>query len=329
MRAGFGADELGAALGAEGLDAALAAESLGTVLPTEELLPLVAGLVVGAAALPVLGRLFKLFVVEVEDAHAVLVTRFGKLVAKLTTPGLVFWPSRLFPWVKVHSVSLARDFRLLSGVHVDDARGTTLVVDLWLEVRVVDPVRALFAVEDWDKAVRSVVVHAATAILGAREFGEILSDRDALARQLRDEVSQETARWGVQIEHTFIRNVTLLPEVARHLFASVSARLEQAKALIDEQARLDVAQLDAESLAKVAALVGQAKAQYPLEIGRALGALKARPRVFEAYAELYRLAQLRPQRTVSFRGFAKEDVRAVEGAMLDLQLAGEPKPTLP
>ncbi len=315
------------ALAAE-LNSALAAEGLGSVLPSEELVPLVGGLALGAAVLPLLGRLFKLFFVEVEDAHAVLVTRFGKLVATLKEPGLVFWPSKPMPWVKVKSVSLAKDFRLLSGVHVNDARGTTLLVDLWFEVRVVDPVRALFAVEDWDRAVKSLVMHAATSILGAREFGEILADRDVLARLLKDEVAPETARWGVQVEHTFIRNVTLLPEVARHMFSTVSARLDQAKALIDEQARLDVAQLEADTQAKVAALVGEAKAQYPLEIGKALAELKRKKPVYEAYAELYRLSQLRPQRTVAFRGFSSSDVRAVEGAMLDLQPGGEPKPVL-
>jgi hypothetical protein len=68
----------------------------------------------------------------VEDGEAVLVTRFGKLVSTLKEPGLHFLAGRAFPWVGMHVVSLKRDFRHFQDVHVNDSRGTTVIVDLWL-----------------------------------------------------------------------------------------------------------------------------------------------------------------------------------------------------
>jgi hypothetical protein len=53
-------------------------------------------------------------------------------------------PARMLPWVKLRTVSLRRDFRLFDDVHVNDARGTTLMVDLWLEFRIEDPAKAIF-----------------------------------------------------------------------------------------------------------------------------------------------------------------------------------------
>lgn len=272
-----------------------------------------AGAVVGLA---VLGLLLKALVIEVEDEHTVLVTRFGKLVATLERPGLHLWPSRVLPWVTVRPVSRARDFRVLHAVHANDARGTSVLADVWVELRVVDPARALFAVEDWDKATLNLVVHAALATLASRDFQQILDDRDQLGEQLRRDVSHETERWGVRIEQAFIRHVALLPEVSRQVFGKVAARLEHARAVIEEQGRLDVARLEARTERQVAELVARARGQYPVAVGRALKVLGERPAVLKAYNELYALSQVKGARTVAFRGFDAEPMRAVDAAMV-------------
>lgn len=274
------------------------------------------GAMAGAAGLTILSMLSRGFYVAVEDEHVAVVTSFGKIVAKYDKPGLAFHPTRWLPWVKVQQVSLARDFRVIHDLRLNDARGTTVVADLWLELRVVDPEKALFAVEDWDKATQNLVLHAAMTILGSRDFQEILDDRSELGAKLQRDVSAETERWGVKVDQVFVRHIALLPEVSRQVFGTVAARLERARAVLVEQGRLDVAQLEAETSRRVAALVGEAKSQYPLAVGRALERLKHRPAVFHAYNALYELAQLRGARTVAFRGFEGKELRALDAAML-------------
>jgi regulator of protease activity HflC (stomatin/prohibitin superfamily) len=279
-------------------------------------LSLAVGFALGVGLLPILWFVFRNTTVWVEDGEAVLVTRFGKLVSTLKKPGLHFLAGRAFPWVGMHVVSLKRDFRHFQDVHVNDSRGTTVIVDLWLEVRVDEPEKALFHVADWNASLQNLVSHAATSILGNREFKEILCDRTELATILQRDIGQETTRWGVKVELVFIRNVSLLPEVSRQIFETIAARLERAKADVDEAGRLAVAELDAQTSLRVASLVAEAKGQYPLAIGRALGRLKAEPEVFIAYNELYELSLVRPHRTVAFRGFCDGELRAVDAAML-------------
>jgi regulator of protease activity HflC (stomatin/prohibitin superfamily) len=281
-----------------------------------EVIRLVFGVLAGVAAIPLLLSLGRGLTVEVDDEEAVLLTAFGRLVQTIRTPGLHWLPSRLLPWVALRRVSLRRDFRLFDDVHVNDARGTTLMVDLWLEFRIADPAKALFGVADWDRALQNLVSHAATSILGNREFSEILSDRTELGERLKQDISDETARWGLKIERVFIRNVKLLPEVSRQIFGTIAARLERAKAALDENGRLAAAQLEADTGVRVAALVAEAKSAYPLAVGRALAALRSQPEVLAAYQELYSLSLLRPHRTVAFRGFEGEAMRAVDAAML-------------
>ncbi|MBX3224483.1 MAG: SPFH/Band 7/PHB domain protein, partial [Labilithrix sp.] len=231
-------------------------------------------------------------------------------------------PTKLMPWMKHTRVSLRRDFRHFKDVHVNDARGTTVIVDLWVEFRVADPAKAMFSVTDWDSALQNLVSHAATSILGGREFREILCDRTELSELLAKDIAAETNAWGIAIEVVFIRNVSLLPEVSRHMFETIAARLERAKADVEENGRLDVAELEADTAMRVAMLVAEAKGQYPAAVGRALAELKARPEVFAAYNELYELSLVRPHRTVSFRGFADGELRAAEAAMVQIDGGG-------
>jgi len=282
----------------------------------QDWLMLFGGAAAGAAGLSVLGRLARALGVDVEDEHVALVTSFGKLVAKLEKPGLHILPGQWLPWVKVHHISRALDFRIIHDLHVNDARGTTVVADLWVEVRVVDAEKALFAVEDWDQATQNLVVHAAMSILGTRDFQQILDDRSELGVLLERDVSAETLRWGVKVERVFIRHVALLPEVSRQVFGTVATRLERARAVVVEKGRLDAAALEAETAKRVATLVAEAKSQYPLAVGRALERLRANPAVFAAYNELYELAQVRGAHTIAFRGFDGTDIRAIEAAMV-------------
>lgn len=277
------------------------------------------GAAAGIAGLTLAGWVWGRFYVGVEDEHVALVTSFGKLVAKYDKPGLTFHPTKWLPWVTVHHVSLARDFRVIHDLRLNDAKGTTVIADLWVELRIVDAEKALFAIEDWDKATQSLVLHAAMTILGSRDFQEILDDRSELGAKLQRDVSAETERWGVRVDQVFVRHVALLPEVSRQVFGTVGARLEQARAVLVEQGRLDVAQLEAETARRVAVLVAEAKSQYPLAVGRAMQRLKKIPAVFAAYNALYDLAQVRGTRTVAFRGFDGTDVRAVDAAMLPEQ----------
>jgi regulator of protease activity HflC (stomatin/prohibitin superfamily) len=285
-------------------------------------LPLLAGCIAGAFVVPAVYSLAKLARIEVEDGEAVLVTRFGKLARAITTPGWHWILDRVMPWVETIRVPLKRDFRTISEVTVNDARGTTVVVDVWLEHRVVDPARATFEVAEWEKSLENVVSHAVLAILGNREFREILCDRTELGEMLQREIAPEIERWGLAIDLVFIRNVSLLPEVSQQLFGSVAAQLERAKAEIEEEGRQRVALLEAETSRKVSKLLAEAKGQYPAAVARAFSELRDRPELLAAYEELHELSLLRPARVTALRGFARGEAETPADASLIAAAAG-------
>lgn len=280
-------------------------------------LELLGGVAGALVAVTLLAVLFRRMTVWVDDQHVALVTVFGRFTGQLTRPGLHALPGRLFPWVKVIAVSKARDFRSYKAIHVNDRDGATMSVDLWVELHVTDPVKSEFAVADWNTALESVVSHAAISILGQSGFQQVLQDRQELGERLRADIAREAERWGLSIDSAFIQQIELLPQVASQLAQAIAARLERATAEIDATGRLEVAQLEADTAREVATLVAEARAQYPLAIGKALETLKANPAVLGAYLELFELSQLRPPRTIAFRGF-EGALRAAEAAMVPL-----------
>ena len=276
---------------------------------------LLGGIVLGFFSIPVIALLLHFLHVEVEDGETVLVTRFGRHVASHSQPGWYWLLDRLMPWVKVHRVSLRRDFWEIPNILIHDAKGTAIALDVFVELRVVNPMKAAFEVADWQHLFENLVAHAMIATLGNRSFEEILSFRSELSDLIKKEIRQETERWGVQIHLVLLRSVTVTPAVAGQLVASVAAKLERAKAHIEEDGRQTVALLEANTSAEIAALIAEARGQYPLAVGRAYERLQVRPRVFDAYRTLYELSLFQPHRTVAFQGFNNGEVREMDAAM--------------
>ena len=294
---------------------------------TPQILQLIVSTVLAFLLVPVLTRIVGLFAVEIEHEEAVLISRFGRLTSVETRPGLHWMVDRIMPWVSIRRASLQRDFRHFRDVHINSVRGTTMLVDLWVELRITDPKKALYDVADWDRSLQNLVQHAAIAILGNRDFQQILTDRIEIGELLKRDIGAETARWGVSIEQIFVRNVSLLPEVSRQVFATIAARLERAKADIEEDGRLLVAQLDAKISMQVAPLVADAKGQYPAALARAFAHMGREPAVLMAYNELYELSLVRPHRTITFTGFGDGEMSAADAMMAAPPLNESPAPT--
>ncbi len=281
---------------------------------SNEMLFLVA-FIVGLLLLPAVFVLFRGLTIQVEDEESIVVTKFGRLSKVLSQPGLHWCWDKLFPWTTIQALSLKRDFMNCEKINVNDCRGTTVVIDLWIEFRVVNPERALFSVSDWELGLKSIVTSAATSILGTFDFSRILTDRNELGAIIREQIKNETIRWGIEVDLLFISRLSLLSNVSQQLFDTVAARIERAKADIDETGRLNAQLLEAETSAAVASLVAEAKSQYGIAVSRAYASLKLNPEIFTAYKELFELSQVRAQRAVVFEGFGAGEISALDAVM--------------
>jgi regulator of protease activity HflC (stomatin/prohibitin superfamily) len=275
---------------------------------------------IGAAVVPaavLLVLVLRRVLVVVPEGHEALQLRFGRLRRRITEPGLV-GATRLAPYDRWIAVSRQRDERVFRGIETNDAQGTTVRVDLRITFRIRDSALALFAVHDWEQTLESTTVHEASAALAGKDRALFLRSAPELSQALTAAVRATMAAYGVEVESIRVLNVEFRPEVARQMFEAVAARLEVAKAKYEERGRTDAALLLARTEQRVAELEARAKTEALKAVGRAYQALRARPEIFEAYTELYRLSQLDPSRVVSFDGF--EDGELSTAALVESDL---------
>lgn len=273
------------------------------------------GIIFGFSIIPVIYYIFRMVIIQVENETNVLYCRFGKLKDKFEIPGLYFKFDRIFPWTQVIYISLKKDFRKFSEIHVNDSKGTTLIIDLWIEFKIVNSIKAVFQVENLEKFLQSILVSSATSILSSYEFNYIVANRAELNNILKNDIQNELIEWGIQIENVFINRVSLLPEVSKILFETVVAKLEKTKANIEEIGRLEAQLLEAETSSKIASLLAEAKGQYALSVGKAYENLSKNKEIFTAYKDLYKLSLIKSHRTIVFQGFGTDELTSVEAAM--------------
>lgn len=238
---------------------------------------------------------------QVGEQTEAFVLKFGKVTRVLTEPGLYWLPDKLWPWVQVISVSKQTDGRLFKDIQLSDRFGTTIVVDLWVEFRISDTHRALFSVENWDEVLESVVLHSATAILSTFDIEQILKNRLELAEKIRSNISVESDRWGLSLRSVMVQNVGLLPDTSKRMFQSVAAKIERTTALVQEEGRLRVAELEAATTRKIAELNGISRSQTLIELGKFYRSLDRE--TLKKFQEYWEIQNTDPKKLVTFTGF--------------------------
>lgn len=254
--------------------------------------------------------------VIVEPGQSALVVTWGKCREVISEAGFYFRPYIWMPGCHVIRVSRQLDYERLADLHINDADGTTLRVDIWLEHKVVDPQKSVFSVESWPTALRNLVVHVAMEKMGHAKLDSLLTNRDGIANEILSEVRSEALSWGIQIESLIVQDIRLLPEISKQFFDRVAAQLELKKSRIEEMGRVAVHTLQAETEVRISELQAQAKAMHPLAVGRAYQQMATNHEVLKGFQELHQLSLMQPGKLISFVGFEKSEISALDVMMM-------------
>lgn len=254
--------------------------------------------------------------VIVEPNESALLLTWGKCREVIHEAGYYFRPYIWMPGCHVIRVSRRLDFERMSDLHINDVDGTTMRVDICLEYKVIDAHKSVFSVESWPVAMRNLVVHVAMEKMGHARLDALLTNRDGIANEILAEVRSEALLWGVQIESLLIQDIRLLPEISKQFFDRVAAQLELKKARIEEMGRVAVHTLQAETEVRISELQAQAKAMHPLAVGRAYQQMSVNAEVLKGFQELHQLSLMQPGKLISFVGFEKNEISALDVMMM-------------
>ena len=159
--------------------------------------------------------LFAFTIKIVKQYERGVVLRFGRLVG-MRNPGF----NVIIPFVdRLTKISLRIVTTVLEPQEVITRDNVTVRVDAVVYFMVIDPVKAVINVEDYQQATIQLALTTLRSVLGQSELDELLAHRDQINLRLREIIDEQTEEpWGVRATLVEVKDV-LLPETMQRAMA--------------------------------------------------------------------------------------------------------------
>lgn len=108
--------------------------------------------------------------------------------------------------------------------------------------RVVDPQRAILAVQDYLYSTSQIAQTTLRSVLGQSQLDDLLSKRDQINVELQRIIDQQTEPWGVKVSAVEVKNVDLPPEMLRVIARQAEAERERRAKVINAEGEFQAAQ---------------------------------------------------------------------------------------
>ncbi|NMH95132.1 slipin family protein [Pseudonocardia bannensis] len=188
-----------------------------------------------------------------------VVFRFGQVRAETRGPGLAMIVPIADRLQKVNMQIVTMPVPAQDGITRDNV---TVRVDAVVYFRVVDPVRVVVDVQDYDSAIRQVALASLRSIIGKSELDDLLSNRERLNQGLELMIDSPALGWGVHIDRVEIKDVALPETMKRSMSRQAEAERERRSRVIIAEGELQAS----EKLAQAAEVMAEHPAALQLRL---------------------------------------------------------------
>jgi regulator of protease activity HflC (stomatin/prohibitin superfamily) len=248
-----------------------------------------------------LARAFAVYVV-VRERQAVVYELFGKVRQVITEPGihcpwLAMGPlAMLVPaFGKKFTVDLRLDQTYLRSQPVNTEEGAPMGIGVWCEMVVEDPLAYLYKNVDPVGSLRANISNATVRCLSNMKLSDMLENRHAMSRVVREEVRAKSREWGYNVGSIYVRKVHFRDVgMIAQIEQKVVNRLRQVTGAIQQDGanRVNVIRSTAEREAAIE--FAKAAATRPRIVGHALAQIAQSPTIASAMFDVLEVqAQLR------------------------------------
>jgi len=216
-------------------------------------------------------------VVIIQPYQQGLQIRLGKYIGRLN-PG--------FRWVvplitRVEKLDLRTQVVDVPSQEVITKDNSPTNVDAIVFVRVIDPEKAFFEVNNYRAATVALAQTTLRGVIGDMELDEILYNRDVINARLRDMLDRETDQWGVKVERVEIKEVDPISAVKQAMTEQTAAERERRAAILRADGEKRSAILKAEGTRQ--SMILEAEGERQSKILRAEG--ERQSRILEAQGQ--------------------------------------------
>ncbi len=163
-------------------------------------------------------------------------------------PGLLLLIPVIDKMVKVSLRTVAMDVPSQDTITRDNV---SLKVNAVIYFRVMDPERAVVAVEDYLFATSQIAQTTLRSVLGQSELDELLSERDKINQKLQRIIDEHTEPWGIKVSAVEVKFIDLPQEMQRAMARQAEAEREKRAKIIHAEGELQAS----EKLAQAARVI--------------------------------------------------------------------------
>ncbi len=159
-----------------------------------------------------------------------IVFRFGQALPGIRKPGLI--------WVNPFTSRLVKVNMQIAVVGVPAQEtitrdNVTLKVDAVVYYRVVDPLKAIINVQNYQLAVSQVAQTSLRAVTGRSNMDTLLSEREHINAELKDVIDAPTeGPWGIRVERVEVKDISLPESMKRSMSRQAEAERERRARII-------------------------------------------------------------------------------------------------
>ncbi len=172
-----------------------------------------------------------------------VVFRLGRVI-KAKGPGLIILIPLIDRMVKVTMRLVAMDVDPQDVITRDNV---SVKVNAVIYFRVIDPVKAIVEVENYNYAMSQLAQTTLRSVCGQAELDELLSDREKINNQLQEILDMHTDPWGVKVATVELKHIDLPNEMQRAMARQAEAERERRAKVINAEGEYQAANKLAEA----------------------------------------------------------------------------------
>jgi len=166
-----------------------------------------------------------------------VVFRLGRVI-KAKGPGLII----LIPVVdKIVKVSLRLVAMDVDPQDVITRDNVSVKVNAVIYFRVVDPVKAVIEVENYQYAMSQLAQTTLRSVCGQAELDELLSAREKINAELQEILDTHTDPWGIKVATVELKHIDLPQEMQRAMAKQAEAERERRAKVINAEGEFQAA----------------------------------------------------------------------------------------
>ncbi len=168
-----------------------------------------------------------------------VIFRLGRVIPAPKGPGLIMVIAPIDKLVRVSLRTVVLDVPPQDIITRDNV---SVKVNAVLYYRVMDPVRAIIDVHDYQYATSQLSQTTLRSVLGQVDLDELLSERDKLNAKLQEIIDQHTDPWGIKVSMVEIKHVDLPQEMQRAMAKQAEAERERRAKVIHAEGEFEASQ---------------------------------------------------------------------------------------